>query len=42
MAHKYRVDRVLILPIYRAMQRLRGKSLPQDQSKPVVLSITLT
>jgi uncharacterized protein len=40
MARKYRVDRVLILPIYRAMQRLRSKSLPQDRSKPVVLSIT--
>ena len=40
MAHKYRVDRMLILPVYRAIQRLRGKSLAQDQSKPVVLSIT--
>src|SRR4051794_25834588 len=24
MAHKYRIDRVLILPLYRAVQRLRG------------------
>jgi hypothetical protein len=24
MARKYRIDRVLILPIYRAVQRLRG------------------
>ena len=40
MAHKDRVDRMLILPVYRAIQRLRGKSLAQDQSKPVVLSIT--
>ena len=26
MARKYRVDRVLILPLYRAIQRLRGAS----------------
>ena len=24
MAHKYRVDRVLILPVYNLVQRLRG------------------
>jgi hypothetical protein len=24
MARKYRIDRVLILPVYRAIQRLRG------------------
>ncbi len=40
MARKYRVDFKLILPVYRAFQRLRGKTLPQDRSKPVVLSIT--
>ena len=38
MARKYRVDRVLILPVYRAVQRLLGKSRPQ--TKPVVLRIT--
>ena len=38
MARKYRVDRVLVLPIYRAVQRLRGKSA--SESKPVVLRIT--
>ena len=39
MARKYRVDRVLILPVYRALQRLRGKSVAQDRATPVVLSI---
>ena len=38
MARKYRVDRVLILPIYRLVQRLRGQSPAAE--KPVVLSIT--
>ena len=38
MARKYRVDRVLVLPIYRAVQRLRGTS--PAQTKPVVLRIT--
>ncbi len=38
MARKYRVDRVLVLPLYRAVQRLRGKR--QAQTKPVVLRIT--
>jgi PPOX class probable F420-dependent enzyme len=42
LARKYRVDRVLILPIYRAVQRLRGNGLPQDRSQPVILSITPT
>jgi uncharacterized protein len=40
MARKYRVDRILILPVYRAVQRVRGKRLPTDRSKPVVVSIT--
>jgi uncharacterized protein len=39
MARKYRLDRILVLPIYRAVQRLRGKSPAND--KPVILSITL-
>jgi PPOX class probable F420-dependent enzyme len=39
MARKYRVDRVLILPAYRAVQRLRGRSLSQE-TRPVVLRIT--
>jgi PPOX class probable F420-dependent enzyme len=38
MARKYRVDRVLILPVYRAVQRLRGKS--PARGRPVILSIT--
>ena len=38
MARKYRLDRVLVLPIYRLVQRLRKQS-PAD-TKPVVLSIT--
>ena len=40
IARKYRVDRLLVLPIYRVVQRLRGRSLPHE--KPVVLSITPT
>ena len=42
IARKYRIDRVLILPIYRAIQRVRGKRLPPEQSRPVILSITPT
>ena len=38
MARKYRVDRVLVLPIYRLYQRLRGTA-PRG-GNPVVLSIT--
>jgi PPOX class probable F420-dependent enzyme len=37
MARKYRIDRVLILPLYRAVQRLRGNP---DRAAPVVLAIT--
>jgi uncharacterized protein len=37
MARKYRVDRVLILPFYHLVQRLRGKRLPGEG---VVLAIT--
>ena len=39
MARKSRVDRVLILPIYRALQRLRGA---RAQTAEVVLAITPT
>ena len=39
MARKYRVDRVLILPIYRALQRLRGA---RAETAEVVLAITPT
>jgi uncharacterized protein len=39
MARKYRVDRVLILPIYRALQRLRGA---RAGTAEVVLAITPT
>ena len=40
LARKYRVDRVLVLPLYRLVQRLRGKAA-RDET-PVVLSITPT
>lgn len=39
MARKYRIDRVLILPIYRALQRLRGAPVGRDEA---VLAITPT
>jgi len=38
MGRKYRVDRILVLPIYRAVQKLRGKA--GVGGHPVVLSIT--
>jgi PPOX class probable F420-dependent enzyme len=38
MARKYRLDRILILPIYRAVQRIRGRST--SETDPVVLAIT--
>ena len=38
MGRKYRVDRILVLPIYHAVQKLRGK--PGVGKHPVVLSIT--
>jgi uncharacterized protein len=37
MARKYRVDRVLILPLYRLVQRLRGHPVGTED---VVLAIT--
>ena len=37
MARKYRVDRVLILPVYNLVQRLRGK---RPSGEGVVLAIT--
>jgi uncharacterized protein len=39
MARKYRVDRMLILPIYRLVQRLRGRQSSGDEA---ALAITLT
>ena len=39
MGRKYSVDRILVLPIYHAVQRLRGK--PGAGEHPVVLAITL-
>jgi PPOX class probable F420-dependent enzyme len=36
---KYRVDRVLVLPVYRLVQRLRGRQAT-SRAKPVVLEIT--
>jgi len=38
MARKYRVDRVLILPIYRLVQRLRGRRVGNEA---VALAITV-
>jgi PPOX class probable F420-dependent enzyme len=38
MARKYRLDKILILPIYRAVQRIRGRST--TATDPVVLAIT--
>jgi uncharacterized protein len=40
IAEKYRVDRVLILPIYRLVMKLRGK--PLDDSGDAYLAITST
>ena len=37
MARKYRIDRVLILPIYRALRRLRGTAIGTDE---ITLAIT--
>jgi PPOX class probable F420-dependent enzyme len=39
MADKYRIDRILILPLYRAVQRLRGAPARTGE---VVLAITPT
>jgi PPOX class probable F420-dependent enzyme len=38
MEQKYRVDRVLVLPVYRLVQRLRGQATSQE--KPVIFEIT--
>jgi hypothetical protein len=38
MAEKYRVDRVLILPIYRLVMKLRGK--PVDERSGAYMAIT--
>lgn len=38
MAHKYRLDRIFILPIYRAVQRIRGRA-PRG-AEAVILAIT--
>jgi PPOX class probable F420-dependent enzyme len=35
---KYRVDKIVVLPVYRLVQRLRGK--PVSEEKPVILEIT--
>jgi hypothetical protein len=40
MAEKYRVDRVVILPIYRLVMMLRGK--PVDERSGAYLAITST
>ena len=40
MAEKYRVDRVLILPIYRLVMKLQGK--PIDERSAAYLAITST
>jgi uncharacterized protein len=38
LGEKYRLDYVFVLPIYKLVQRLRGKALRYE--RPVVLSIT--
>ena len=38
MSRKYRLDKILILPIYSAVQRIRGRST--SEADPVVLAIT--
>jgi uncharacterized protein len=38
LGQKYRLDYVFVLPIYKLVQRLRGKALRYE--RPVVLSIT--
>ncbi len=38
MARKYRLDKILILPIYRAVQRIRGR--PTAEADSVVVAIT--
>lgn len=40
MAEKYRLDRVLILPIYRLLMKLRDK--PTDKRSGAYLAITAT
>jgi PPOX class probable F420-dependent enzyme len=40
MAEKYRVDRVLILPLYRLMMKLRGQRV--DERSSAYLAITST
>jgi uncharacterized protein len=38
MGRKYRFDRILILPIYNAVQRLRGRRTREED--PIVLAIS--
>jgi hypothetical protein len=40
MAEKYRLDRILILPIYRLVMKLRGK--PVNERTGAYLAITST
>ena len=40
MAKKYRVDRILVLPIYNLVQKVTGKAVPTDQQHPVFVEIT--
>jgi hypothetical protein len=40
MAEKYRLDRILILPIYRLVMKLQGK--PLDERTSAYLAITST
>ncbi len=37
MAEKYRVDRILVLPLYRLVTKLRGKSTGGDESAYLAL-----
>ena len=38
LARKYRLNRLLVLPVYRAVQRLLGRRL--TRGKPVIVAIT--
>ena len=40
MAEKYRIDRVLILPVYRFVLRLRGKRTDEGDSAYLALTST--
>ena len=42
MGRKYRIDRIMVLPIYHLVQKLQHKTVPKDQQHPVIVEITPT